>query len=1426
MNQMLPTRRAFPAGLLAGFFLLFATLPAQTYTASPISAGSSAYAEYPYNFTGAILVAHRSEPRYVSSGSGAVVRNPRVVFSCAHVVFDKAAADPWLVNPRWHRAAALTSIPPTSAGQHLRGYQYFSGYTTAAQRSINSAGTFAQDFVVHYAFEDTAGGGFAGHWNDGVGALKSSRQKLITGYPNGLYSSDDGRRFLMHQTGPFFRAFESSSGTYLLISEVSTGPGNSGGPAWVSDGSQYLYAGVLVSGLQRSTGSSTDAAGVYGVDSSSNSLIEAAIRATGGSITTPSTAPTITSQPSSRRVNLGDTATFSVGASGSGLSYRWLFNGNLVGGATTATLTLSSVTLAQAGTYQAVVSNSAGEVRSTAAMLSVDVPPPVITTEPVSQSVAAGANVTFTVVVSGSGPFTYQWTFTNQGGQSSVLSGATGATLSLSSVQAASAGTYSVVVRNASGGSSTSRPATLTVGSSSGSGPVNNAFANATVVSGALVNVSGSNVGANKESGEPIHPDSVGGASVWWAWTAPSSGTASVFTSGSSFDTILAVYTGTAVSALTRIASDDDSGAGSASLLTFTATAGTTYRILVDGYGGATGSIVLGISIASASSGANNDSFANRLTFPSTGGTLSGSNASATREAGEPSHAGNGPFKSVWYTWSATASGTVTVSTAGSSFDTVLAVYTGLSVGGLTPVASNDDGPSTTTSVVSFSVTPGMTYQIAVDGYAGATGSVVILLTPPAGSGSGGSGGGTTLANDAFARPSPVGPSGGEFSVSSVGATKEPGEPDHANQRGGTSLWWSWTAPASGTVTISTAGSNFDTILAVYTGNALNDLTAVAANDDIADAVTSAVSFTARAGQTYRIAVDGYRGASGNVRLSLTLAAGGGGGVAPVTNDAFANRATIPSAGGTVTGSNASATSESGEPFHAGVPANRSVWWTWTPAASGTYTVSTAGSDFDTVLAVYRGSAVDSLASVASNDDESSTIRTSWLRFSATAGVTYQIVVASYGVAAGAIQLSVAGTSAGATAPANDLFARRSLLPAAGGSVEGYNVGASREPGEPAHARSAAARSVWWSWTPSRSGLANLTTNGSSFDTVLGVYLGSNVTALTEVASNDDHGSSITSSVSFRVTAGLTYQIAVDGYSEATGTVRLTASIAATADTAGITQNTRLANLSVRSPAGSGANTLVVGFAINGNSPKPILVRAIGPTLASFGLPGAMPDPVLTIYRGSAPIDGNDNWGSSTRADDIVAKAALVGAFPLDRASRDAAILINLLPGAYTAQISAAGASTSGVALLETYDIDFNADADALGRKLINISSRAQVGAGENVMFAGFFVLGPNAKRLLIRGIGPTLGVFGVTGVLADSQIFVRRSDGTLVASNDNWSGADVSSAASATGAFALAAGSRDAALIANLLPGGYTVELSGVGGATGVGLIEVYEIP
>ena len=340
-------------------------LVAQTYTASPIS--SDSYGTYPYSFTG-ILTAPERSSSLIDFGSGAVVRNPRVVYSCAHVVFDADTLDPWLNGVRWYLRWASGSQPSSFVGQPLRSYYYFVGYASAARVQLNSVESFSMDFVVHYAYESTANGGYAGYYDDGVTSLLSSRTKLITGYPNGNYASGDSRKFLMHSTGPFNRPFVVRTGDYLGISEVSTGSGNSGGPVWVYDGSQYGFAGVLVSGLERSRGNSTDFAGIYGVDSTSAALIDAAIGSSSGAVA----APLITAQPTSRRVGVGQSATFAVTATGSSISYRWLFNGVAMASATNATLALNNVSLADVGTYQVVVSNSGGETRSSVVTLSVD----------------------------------------------------------------------------------------------------------------------------------------------------------------------------------------------------------------------------------------------------------------------------------------------------------------------------------------------------------------------------------------------------------------------------------------------------------------------------------------------------------------------------------------------------------------------------------------------------------------------------------------------------------------------------------------------------------------------------------------------------------------------------------------------------------------------------------------------------------------------------------------------------------------------------------------------------------------------------------------------------------------------------------------------------------------------------------------------
>jgi hypothetical protein len=191
-----------------------------------------------------------------------------------------------------------------------------------------------------------------------------------------------------------------------------------------------------------------------------------------------------------------------------------------------------------------------------------------------------------------------------------------------------------------------------------------------------------------------------------------------------------------------------------------------------------------------------------------------------------------------------------------------LAVYTGSNVGALTPVAENDNPASGgTAAAVSFQAVAGATYRIAVDGKGGTFGSVTLA----------GNLAGATVPNDAFASAAGVTNS---FAVtgSNVGATREALEPNHGGVSGGKSVWWRWTAPANGRLVVVTAGSSYDTVLAVYTGSRVDQLRQVAANDDVSRSdMTSRVTISVRAGTTYRIAVDGYQGAAGSIRLAGTF---------------------------------------------------------------------------------------------------------------------------------------------------------------------------------------------------------------------------------------------------------------------------------------------------------------------------------------------------------------------------------------------------------------------------------------------------------------------------------------------------------------------------------------------------------------------------
>jgi hypothetical protein len=204
----------------------------------------------------------------------------------------------------------------------------------------------------------------------------------------------------------------------------------------------------------------------------------------------------------------------------------------------------------------------------------------------------------------------------------------------------------------------------------------------------------------------------------------------------------------------------------------------------------------------------------------------------------------------------------------------------------------------------------------------------------------------------------------------------------------------------------------------------------------------------------------------------------------------------------------------------------------------------------------------------------------------------------------------------------------------------------------------------------------------------------------------------------------------------------------------------------------------------------------------------------------------NDDWAAAAAgSDSLVALTGSVGAFPLDAGAKDAAAVATLdaaVERAYTVRITGGDAADSGIALTEVYD----ADPASSPVELTNVSTRGFVGTGANALVPGFVIAGEGPKQVLIRAVGPGLAQFGVTGVLEDPQIAVMPlGRDFVVAANDNW-GSELRTAFAAVGAFALPAASRDAAVLVQLPPGGYTVVVSGVGGATGTALVEVYDVP
>ena len=271
----------------------------------------------------------------------------------------------------------------------------------------------------------------------------------------------------------------------------------------------------------------------------------------------------------------------------------------------------------------------------------------------------------------------------------------------------------------------------------------------------------------------------------------------------------------------------------------------------------------------------------------------------------------------------------------------------------------------------------------------------------------------------------------------------------------------------------------------------------------------------------------------------------------------------------------------------------------------------------------------------------------------------------------------------------------------------------------------------------------------------------------------------------------------------------------------------RLYNISTRGPVGTGANIMIAGLVIGPGTPETVLIRAVGPSLVPFGVSGVLTAPVLSLYDSSGNLlQSNQGWSTGNATAQIMSSA---GAFALPSGSADSALVATLQAGAYTAQVSGAG-GTTGVALLEVYEVG----ATSTTARLVNLSTRGQVGTSGNIMIPGITIgPGTGTRTLLIRAAGPALASLGVPGSLADPTFLVTDASGATVASNDNWGtpignapdASALSAAFIAAGAFSFAAGSLDSATIASVGFGSYTVQVSGNNGSTGVALVEVYDI-
>ena len=569
----------------------------------------------------------------------------------------------------------------------------------------------------------------------------------------------------------------------------------------------------------------------------------------------------VVTQPVSTQIRQGQPYELGILASGTGpIAYQWYKDGAAVDGATATTLQIVDAGVSDAGSYSVVVGNEVGDVTSSPATVEVLLPPSVGDLDALKE-VDPGSTVTLTAPVSGFGTFNYQWLKNGVN-----ISAATGQTLVLSNVTLADSGSYSLNV-GSEGGALYSNSMSLRV--KVDAIQLGDAFAAAVASGGSTGSYRGSNVGATAEVGEPRHGGRAASASVWTSWTASANGIVTYSTEGSTFDTTLAVYTGSALDSLTLRAADADSGGYLTSKVRFNAIKGTVYHVVTDGFNGATGDVALGWVLEETDS-----ALPVITTHPQPRSGLVGGqvkfDVSLEVETDEVAYA--------WLKEGKWIVGEVSKSLVLEDLKTTDA--------GSYSVRVISGGVSVVSEVAQLTINlikdaPEVEVNTKLD--------LSAFVTDGGDTGNDEGGklndpvlGGPDLLPRLIAKLRQLQKMPGEFSFTgstvynTTGAAKDPGEPNHAGTTGGASAWTTFTPDESGTAKVNTDNSDFDTVLAIYkvgAGTGWDAIDEVASNNDGGDdGSDSEVVFTAEKGATYLVAVDGVGGETGTVQLNHELA--------------------------------------------------------------------------------------------------------------------------------------------------------------------------------------------------------------------------------------------------------------------------------------------------------------------------------------------------------------------------------------------------------------------------------------------------------------------------------------------------------------------------------------------------------------------------